>query len=487
MPIGRRIPLKMMLSLMLVACESEIATFEDQGCEPADVWFEVTSPQKGIEWASNSEHWVTWRSIPGRATDDILATVEVSFDGNTWVPIEANDGALATNLRPLVGELGSRFLWRVPGTATSDNVRLRVRDANEVMDPEGCTTATTAGPFSVTPSQEATYVWEFITKSPGFEPRDGAGALVLDDAMWLIGGWNAYDPINFPRITTSEIWRSTDGARWDLVIKAPWEPRHTAGHVIHDNRMWVIGGDLNQRAYQKDVWSSHDGINWTAATNDAPWGNRVLHYTVSYAGKIWVMGGQTLPQLSAEAPAKFYNDVWSSEDGATWERVTESAPWAPRGMISGGVVFKGRLWLLGGGTYETPQRPYRDFYNDVWSTTDGQDWTRHVEFAPWPARQYHSVAVFDDRMWVMFGAEAAEDNVGGYNSSAVWYSSDGVNWYRNEVSGPYKRHATSIFVYRNSLWVVAGDNSLSQYWEGGPDVWRLDVLPSVVPHVSTAR
>ncbi len=39
------------------------------------------------------------------------------------------------------------------------------------------------------------------------------------------------------------------------------------------------------------------------------------------------------------------------------------------------------MWILGGGTYDTPQHPVRKFYNDVWSSADGVRWKLHVESA----------------------------------------------------------------------------------------------------------
>jgi hypothetical protein len=40
-----------------------------------------------------------------------------------------------------------------------------------------------------------------------------------------------------------------------------------------------------------------DGKNWTEVANDVPWGERALHYTVSFNGALYVIGGQTgLPQ-----------------------------------------------------------------------------------------------------------------------------------------------------------------------------------------------
>jgi hypothetical protein len=222
--------------------------------------------------------------------------------------------------------------------------------------------------------------------------------------------------------------------------------------------MWVVGGDANQRHYQDDVWSSAEGVHWDLVTNSVPWAPRVLHYTVAFAGRIWVMGGQTVPQF-APAEEVFYNDVWRSADGATWDCVTDHAPWAPRGMIGGGAVFGGRMWLLGGGTYDTPTTPRRRFLNDVWSSADGVHWQRHLEHAPWEPRQYHDVAVWDDRMWVMEGWNQS-------NRCDVWHSPDGVNWTELPNTPWAPRHAASVFVYDDALWMVAGNNML-------PDVWRL--------------
>jgi hypothetical protein len=181
--------------------------------------------------------------------------------------------------------------------------------------------------------------------------------------------------------------------------------------------------------------------------------------TFVFDDKIWVMGGQTMPQF-APADEKFYRDIWSTSDGVDWEQVTPHEPyWTARGMVGGSVVFDGRIWVLGGGTYDTPTTPTRTFYNDVWSSADGVSWTCHVTHAPWEARQYHDVAVCDGRIWVLEGWNQE-------NRNDVWHSGDGVRWERlPEV--PWKaRHAASAFVFDESLWMVAGNNMES-------DVWRL--------------
>jgi len=305
------------------------------------------------------------------------------------------------------------------------------------------------------------YQWTCVTEKATFAGRDGAGALVFKDKMWLLGGWNPRDKVHFPYICNSEVWSSTDGAVWTLEsAQAPWEGRHTAGYVVHDNKMWIVGGDPIQGHYQNDVWCSSDGIHWDLVNDDVPWAPRVLHYTPVFDNKIWVMGGQTVPQFAA-GDEIFYNDVWNSPDGATWTRITGKAPWSPRGMIGGNVTFQNRMWILGGGTYDTPTTPNRNFYNDVWSSADGVNWKRHAESAPWAPRQYHDVAVFDNKMWVLEGY-----NRDSGNRRDVWYSADGVNWYELPVTPWAPRHAASVFVYKNALWMVAGNNML-------PDVWKL--------------
>ncbi len=169
-----------------------------------------------------------------------------------------------------------------------------------------------------------------------------------------------------------------------------------------------------------------------------------------------------MPAFS-QSPERFYRDIWRSRNGRDWEKVQPREPyWTPRGMIGGAAVFRDRIWVLGGGTYDTPTPPKRLFYNDVWSSADGVEWTRHTAQAQWPARQYHDVAVWDGKLWVMEGyAEPAG------NRNDVWWSADGVTWVEVPRTPWKPRHAASLFPHNGALWMVAGNNMES-------DVWRLE-------------
>jgi hypothetical protein len=406
------------------------------------------SPGGGEEWAAGSMHVVAW-TAPGAGGPAVLSYAA----GGGWQRIAE------------VPASAGRFRWTVP-PRLHRRAKLRLEAAGE--------SPAVSRTFAIIASQEvAGYRWTQVTGSAAFAPRDGAGALSFQNQLWLIGGWNPRDKRHFPLICSNDVWSSADGASWverkpntfrdaSFDPRRDWEGRHTAGYAVHRGRMWIVGGDANQKHYQDDVWSSADGVTWTLVNARAPWAPRALHYTVVHQDRIWVIGGQTMPGF-AGGPEKFYRDIWRTADGVRWEQVRPREPyWSARGMIGGSAVFRGRIWILGGGTYDTPQTPTRNFYNDVWSSADGRRWRRHTAEAPWHPRQYHEVAAFDGRLWVLEGYHSA-----GGNRNDVWYSADGVNWY--EVPGtPWKpRHAASVFVHGGALWMVAGNNMES-------DVWRLD-------------
>jgi hypothetical protein len=417
--------------------------------------YRLIVPVGGECWASGSYHMIRWNPEEAGQSPSLQAHLS-SNGGKTWreIPrgtISASDGTLR---------------WRVPESPSRQCV---IR----ITNPSTGVVITNRQPFQIVASQAIdNYQWINVTLEAKYAARDGAGALTFKNKMFLLGGWHPGNKKDFPLICNNEVWSSTDGKQWDLVKPntfrdrqfdptSDWEGRHTAGYVVYRDKMWLVGGDANQGHYQPDIWNSSDGVRWTWVNKEtpAPWGMRALHHTLVFKDKIWVLGGQTMPALASSEEA-FYRDIWTTTDGVKWTQVQPKKPyWSARGIIGGSVVFKGRMWILGGGTYDTPTTKYRNYYNDIWSSADGITWKQHTSSAPWPPRQYHHVTVYDGRMWVL----------GGYNAgdhADVWYSSDGVNWYRQFGTPWPPRHAASVFVHDHSLWIAAGSNL-------GRDVWRL--------------
>ena len=90
---------------------------------------------------------------------------------------------------------------------------------------------------------------------------------------------------------------------------------------------------------------------------------------------------------SSFSDADLRDDIWSSADGRTWRLETAHAGWSPRAYHQA-VVHGGRIYVLGGGNY-TPAYHAR---NDVWSSTDGVNWTQVTASAGWSPRIAAAVA-----------------------------------------------------------------------------------------------
>lgn len=338
----------------------------------------------------------------------------------------------------------------------------RAAGAQSAFSPIGRTTNAPEG-------KAMAYTWTRMTSAAPWKARDGAGALTFNNAMYMIGGWNS-GTVLAPLSTVNEVWKSTDGTAWtqlrantflsptfDKVLD--WEGRHTAGHVIHNGKMWIIGGDIIQKRYQTDVWSSADGVTWKFENRGRPlpWINRALvGYTV-FNGLIYSIGGQSIP-TATQTNDEVYREVWRSADGITWQRVFTNGPiWDRRFVVDNILTFAGKMWVIGGGIYDTPKRG-RTYYTDVWSTADGINWVL-VKANAFPGRQYHSAKVFNNRMWVLAGWNGA-------NMNDVWSSADGITWTQLPGTPWTARHAASVWVHNNALYIGGGHLSLS-------DVWRL--------------
>ena len=142
-------------------------------------------------------------------------------------------------------------------------------------------------------------------------------------------------------------------------------------------------------------------MNWTCATPEAAYGDRSATAVAAFDGKLWVMAGRkagaNTPPEKGYKDATTLNDVWCSADGASWTRVLENAPWAPRewGIAA---VYAGRLWLIGGHDNVNSRN-----LGDVWTTTDGKEWKRFQSLTQFAPRHEVTPYVFDGSLWVVAG------------------------------------------------------------------------------------
>jgi formylglycine-generating enzyme required for sulfatase activity len=275
--------------------------------------------------------------------------------------------------------------------------------------------------------------WTQATENAAWTARSAFGISCLNNEMYIVGGAVLGNPEN-------DIWKTSDGINWiQVTADAGWQERLAFDLVILDNKMWVIGGQLGAGDYANDAWSSSDGLNWIQATVAAAWAERHDHSVVVHDNAIWILAGRL-------EGGTCLNDVWKSAEGigVDWyeTKPNDGNGWAPRDGL-GTVAFQNKLWVLGGRG--------SGYYNDVWSSEDGNQWNQETANAEWSARSLHATVIYDNKIWIL----------GGYDGSThvndVWYSFNGVNWVQaTDNAGWSGRNGHGSVVYDNKLWIMGG-------------------------------
>ncbi|MHB9028197.1 MAG: Kelch repeat-containing protein [Candidatus Latescibacterota bacterium] len=240
-------------------------------------------------------------------------------------------------------------------------------------------------------------------------------------------------------------------------IESPWCPRDSAGEVVYGGKMWILGGWTIDSAgnFQRlnDIWSSSDGVSWERVNEAAPWPVRNLPGAVVFRDKMWILGGCTGKES--------LNDVWFSTDGKNWTPSPVPAPWSAR-LAFGCTVYKDKLWVIGGMDMKTMRHS-----NDVWNSADGIHWTRVSAKAPWSPRAMFPLVELGGKLW-LFGGGVYDRKSENYHD--VWYTEDGVKWVRAAGdAGWAERRFHIIQKYGKELWLFGGvtDGNVNLN-----DVWR---------------
>ncbi len=250
---------------------------------------------------------------------------------------------------------------------------------------------------------------------------------------------------------------------------AGWQGRYGHQVVAFNGRQWLISGRDSFQAVE-DVWSAADAVNWQLEVPHLSWSvpsGNREGHTVA------VHAGKLW--ILGGRNSLFYNEVWSSPDGVNWTQETANAPWSARAYHAT-VVFNNRIWVIGGWNQSIPQA-----FNDVWSSPDGVNWTQEVAAAAWSARAVCTAAVFNNRMWIFGGSDAF-----GWEND-VWSSSDGINWVQETANAPWPgRVEHRSEVYRGRIWIFGGrafdavqfDYGLNDVWSSADGVNWVEETPA---------
>lgn len=239
-------------------------------------------------------------------------------------------------------------------------------------------------------------------------------------------------------------WYSTDGRTWTKSeLPVSGLNSGTQKYVQFNDAIYALGtmaGNWNEMRIGSRIARTTDFKRWEVLAESSELPLRIFYGAVVFKDRIWLMGGFD--------GKSYYNDVWNSADGVHWTRVAEKTGWSPRGA-GAAVVFKDRIWMIGGGVADGMPTDHKS-ETEVWSSADGINWKLETDKM---ARLWGtSPAVFDGKLWLV-GA-----NRDGNFSRAVLVSEDGVNW-REETAPWSPRGAVATWVFDNKLYMTGGKYS----------------------------
>ena len=268
-----------------------------------------------------------------------------------------------------------------------------------------------------------------VTKPPRYNP----------DYIQLTISVRATGTIYSPRVE-----RGIPPYQHTLVSTVPLRPQvtiNTDGEIILTSSLAVVQDvQVVLQVFDSRAYSGYLTVQVAARAHGSP--------NVQSGGSVYIIGG-------VDENDNALADVWVSavDDMITYERLTESAAFGAR-YGHRVAVFDGHMYLTGG-------RNGAVFMNDVWRSSDGENWELVTANAAWGARSEHLLLVHQNRMLVIGGAGANDD--GAWDD--VWSSSNGIAWTRiaeGELSG----HIPGVGLHEMSGAVV-GDDILISGGRGG--------------------
>ena len=298
-------------------------------------------------------------------------------------------------------------------------------------------------------AQTNRYVWQSVASKAAFPENYNYPVFVLNGEMLALnnGGWLSKD---------GQTWTKTE------LPESGLNPAYLK-YVQLGDAVYALGtirGNYLDFELSTKIMRTRDGRKWETVAEKSNLPARIFYSAVAFKDKIWLIGGFD--------GKRYYNDVWSSPDGANWTRVAEKAAWTPR---TGGsvVVFRDKIWLFGGGVIDGEKTDNPNSGKEVWTSSDGVNWTQ-IEINA-PRNLGGTPIVFDGKLWLV----GANRNNGDFGS-AVFVSEDGSNW--REESAPWSpRGGTVVWTFGERLFMTGGKYS---YRENGEikfvysnDVWAM--------------
>ena len=192
----------------------------------------------------------------------------------------------------------------------------------------------------------------------------------------------------------------------------------------------------------------------TSITPTAPFIMRSEHSSVVFQEKMWVIGGNS--------PNGLLSDVWSSPDGQVWTREGGGAfILLPKVRLHATTVYLNEVWLSGGRDVDN------NALNASYSSTTGFTYTE--ESGSISPMSSHTLNEFQGKLW----------RIGGVNTmgrtSEIWHRTADTEWEEvvNTQGNLFRpRLGHDVVVFQDKLWLIGGSGGNGSNIFELNDVWH---------------
>ncbi len=262
--------------------------------------------------------------------------------------------------------------------------------------------------------------WMF--RAPISSPRSEAAPAVLDDALYVAGGWNGCTPFSDLEVYDDE--HDTWKKRASMMV-----PRGAHGVASLDGKIYAVGGSTGCKEHIADVESYDPDTNkWTGR---APLPSARAHHVVASAnGKLFSIGG-----ISEDGRILSSNTQYDPSNN-TW---TEMAPIPTPRIDAGAAVANGQIYVIGGNDLK------RTLYSVEVYDPNSNSWKKLR-----PTIQPHerfAAAVHDGMIYAIGGAN---------NSAGVEAYDPKTDTWSVVATLPSPRYSSRAVTFQDSIYVIGG-------------------------------
>jgi len=246
-----------------------------------------------------------------------------------------------------------------------------------------------------------------------------------------------------------DIWRSTDGVKWEQIGKPGLGNTHNASFnfVTFHDKLYAIANNINDHGIE--IWVTEDGKSFTQIEKGG-FGDKNSDWAVGFVFADRLILGVSNMDTGAQ--------IWVSEDGTAFRQVVGDGLGDKDNTAVMGVVDQGEhMPVLNGELYVGTSNP--ESGGEIWRTADGLQWKRVADngLGRGASTSLTPYVIFQNQLYV--AGDTAGAGLSRLKGVDVFRASDGITWEKvvdDGFSVGKERNVTgSLAEFQGKLYLTA--------------------------------